>query len=413
MNWCVFLYFFFFLILFWKEIKSKERRLVYQTVLLIFLLSSAASVWLVYESEDFTNSEISIEAVVYHIPLLWLLITPIKSFEKKGGVVLTKSSNGFIIPFTGFVIFMMLIYIFTGIQDVSINALATEAQELRDNLEVDYYNGNVFLSYLAYYDKIYSVVPLVLMFYYIKFMPKNYIVILLLLFCSMATAILSLREAAREYIVKLMFVSLSLYLLLRDNNISMKWKKKLKKIFIVLGVIAMLLFITITYMRFTFTREIGATESSVGYLGQGFVNFSEKYDNYPDGVYREKGKRVFPIIFGTSSSNATNQPKHKNIRLDIFSTGIGTWLGDCGRFITVIMVLLFSYLFRIIGRIKEINVFTLIYYALVYEMTFSLLFFYHGAWNIGKVSSIILLILLDVFSRRVKYGKAVNYNSSL
>lgn len=413
MRWSIFLYFIFFFVLLLKERKSKICRPVYQCILLVFLMSSVASIWLLYNSEDYTQSRMSLEAVVYHIPLLWLLISPVKKFEKKQKATIVKSSDGVIIPFTCFVIFIMLIYIFTGIQDVSINALASEAQELRDNLEVDYYDGNAFLSYLAYYAKIYSVVPLVLMFYYIKHRPKNIIIILLLLFCSMGTAILSLREAAREYIVKVMFVSFCLYLLLKENNINDVWKKRLRRLFFVLGIVAVALFVTITYVRFTLTRDIDASETTASYLGQGFVNFSEKYENYPDGVYSEKGKRVFPILFGTSTSNTMKSPKHYSIRLDIFSTGIGTWLGDCGIFLTIIVTLLFSFLFRIIGRIKEMNVFTLIYYALVYEMTFSLLFFFHGAWNVGKVSSIFLLICFDVFCRKVNHGKTVYNNTRL
>ena len=413
MRWVVFLYLIFFLILLVRERRSKTPRYVYQTVLFFFLSGSIASIWLIFKSDDFENIRMSLEAVIYHISLLWLLISPLRNLEKDKKVTMIKSSDTILMPFTVFVITMMLIYIFTGIQDVSLSALATESQELRDNLDVDYYEGNGFLSYVAYYAKIYSVVPLVLVFYYIKFKPKNQIIIYLLLFCSLGTAILSLREAAREYIIKVLFVAFCLYLLLKDNNINTQWRRKLRRIFIVLGGLAVALFVVITIARFTLTRDIDATESSIAYLGQGFLNFSEKYVNYPDGLHLEKGKRVFPIIFGNPTSDIIKPPKHFRIRLDVFSTGIGTWLGDCGSVLTVIMVLLFNYLFRIVGRIKEMNVFTLIYYALIYEMIFSLLFFFHGAWNIGKVSSIILLICLDILCRKVKYGKIVYNNPSI
>lgn len=399
MKWLIILYPIFWFLVF-SRIKQKKNHRYYCAVILVFLLSALASSYLIFYDPEYQYKQLSIVAIIYHLLMMWLLLSPVGAFDRLYYSKINPIPINVLYPFTITIIIIMVLFIVNGIQDVSLAAIATDSQELRQLLREEKEYSNVFMRYMDYFGSTYSVIPLALMFYYMVFSPKSKIIIYLLLICSLGQAVLSLQAAGREYMIKYIFVFLSLYYL-TSNNLSKSWKKRTLFFFISIAVVFGAIFLLITFMRFTYTKDISASNNILNYLGQGNANFSEFFIKFPDGIYPEKGQNTFPLIFGHSDigSYDLNDYIYSDIELNVFGTGIGSWLNDCGIWLTIIVTLIFSFLFSIIGSIKEYNVFSLIYFGLVFEQVFSLLFFFHGSWNGTRVLSILILIFLDYLSR--------------
>lgn len=397
--WLIFLYPIFWVIVF-ARIRDKDTHKVYCSIILLFLLSALASCYLVYNTEEYANNPLDFIAISYHLLMMWLLLKSVKSYDNMHYKFIMPVPNKILMPFSIAIILIMLSYISLNISQVNINALLTDAQSLRSVLYEEQHVSS-YIRYINYLGETYSVIPLALMFYFMCYAPNRKVLIYVLFICSLGQAIISLSAAGREYILKYIFVFSILFYLV-GNNLSRIWFKRLKIILLIILIGFGAIFLLITYMRFTYTRDISSTQTILSYLGQGNVYFSERFLTFPDGIYPEKGQRTFPLIFGNSNygSYNLNDIIVTDVRLNVFATGIGTWLGDAGIFLTFIFTLFFSFIYKKIGDINNYNVFTIIYFALVFEQVFSLLFFFHGSWNGTRVLSILIIILLDLFSRR-------------
>lgn len=400
--WLIFLYPIFWAIIFYR-INDKKGHLMLCAIVLVLLLSALTSCYLVYYDEEYYGKELSFVAIVYHLALMWVYIKPLKYYDRMHSSKLHPIPSGLLQLFTFSIIIIMVLYVANGIQNVNIAALLTDSQELREVLLEEKTYNSIIMRYIDYVGSTYAMIPLALMFYYMSYSPNSKLIIYLLLLCSLGQAILSLEAAGREYILKYVFVFIALYYCV-SSNLTKAWKKRATFFFIGIAVSFVALFIIITIARFTYTRDISASSTILSYLGQGNVNFSENFIAFPEGIYPHKGQHTFPLIFGHSNISVynLNDTISTDVRLNVFATGIGSWLRDCGIYLTAIVTVFFSMLFRLIGRLKSYNVFTLIYFALVFEQVFSLLFFFHGTWNGTRVLFILLLVLLDKISRLSK-----------
>lgn len=397
--WLILLYPLFWGIVYWR-IRDKKNHPFYRMVILLFLLSALASSYLIFFDPNYVGKQLGFVAIAYHLIMMWLLLYPLQSYDRMCHSDWEQVPSSILTPVTVFIIVLMLVFIANGIQNVSLTAIATDSQELRQLVEEDKTYDSNLLRYVDYIGSTYSIVPLALMFYYMRYRPSSKLIIYLLLVCSLGQAVLSLAEAGREYMIKYVFVFFSLYLL-TNKGISKLWRKRIRVFFLGIIIAFGAIFLLITYMRFTYTRDITATSTIINYLGQGNANFTENFVAFPDGVYPKKGQHTFPIIFGHSDISLynLNSTFSTNVELNVFATGIGSWLRDCGIWLTIIVTLFFSMLFNIVGKIKTYNVFSLIYFALIFEQVFSLLFFFHGSWNGTRILSILILVFLDYSSR--------------
>jgi hypothetical protein len=153
-------------------------------------------------------------------------------------------------------------------------------------------------------------------------------------------------------------------------------------------------------MRFGDRKDTTTQLSLLNYLGQGYVNFSEAFDTYPDGLFPKKGTTCFPFFAGEGRDHfMTGKQVNSSIRMNVFRTIIGSWLLDCGALWTIFITFIYAFLFRIIGHNKNNNIFCYIYIALALDFSFSLLFFFHESITGTQLLTYFGLFFIDKLSR--------------
>lgn len=398
--WPIYLYPLFFSIIFFKYYR-KSGFSMYSIVLALYAFAGFSSVYLVCEVDNFKLLHISGLATVYHIFLLYVLIAPLKEFDRRVGEQLYTTKSSIMRPFTLLIIFLMSIYIYDGIKDVNITSILEDVHDVRAGIsEANFYESGGILGYIAYVAKGYTVVPIALMFYYIIHEPHRKKLIYILLFCSMGTMLVELRVAAREYLIKYLFVFLMAVIMLW-GKINANWQTRIRRILLVGGALVILVFLLITILRFEDT-DSGVFVSLLSYLGQGYAYFSEGFLEWPDGMFPEKGTLCFPFFSSSTRSNYNMADQVvTNIHLNVFRTSIGSWTADCGVYLTVLISVIFSYIYRTVAKQKKFTIFTIIYILMIYELTFSQLFFFNSQITGTKLLTVFILIFLDQISRRV------------
>ncbi len=391
----IFLYpIFFGLIFFWG---NKKKYRVYYLIILMYFLAGLSSVYLVMNVDNFSRLKLDAYAISYHLIMLILLLYPLKSYDRFSLREL-ETPTTVVDKFTYFIIAIIIIYIIDGCGDVSFNAIIQDVHGLREDVTKSFYQSSSFIGYIAYIAKNFSAVPLALMYYYIIKRPNSHILIIVLFICSLGTAFVELRVAAREYIMKFLFVAVCMYLICY-RQISKKWRQKIIGYGSVVAIIVLIVFLLITFLRFEDSKYTNTIQSLLSYFGQGYAYFSEAFLEYPNGMFEEKGTLCFPFFSGGGHSVFNlDEQVYSTITLNVFRTSIGSWLQDCGWALTVFVTCCFSILFYFIGRIRRFNAFSLIYIAWVYEFSFSLLFFFNSTITGTKILSIIVVVWLDLLN---------------
>lgn len=379
--------FFFFLLI--RELKVKTG-LLYKGLLLMYFLAGIAACIIFDTNQKVEGSYVSLLPVIFHCICLFLIISPFKKFEKFKNIDIQPIPSKLLGGMTFFFIFCGLYGILELAPQVSLASIMTDTQELRRLYDDE--KGQD--SYFSFFGCKYWTISLVLAFYYMKTQSKRWVIILLLIISSFCYICDGLRFAGRECILKYSFVIVVLFYFFK-NNIPSYYKKLVKTLFIVGGVMGISLLAVITYMRFDISQvseESDTTASVFSYFGQGLVNFSSIFKLFPDGLTH--GGHTFPTFFGPEPSNLNT----KGIAWNTFSTTIGSWIKDMGITGAVFMTFAYNALLRIIGSIK-CNIFTIFYVAWAYEFFFSTPFFYNDVWNGSRLISLFVIIMLDWYVR--------------
>lgn len=395
MKYLILLYPLFFLLVFlWG--KDKRSHLLYNIIVLIYFFAGLSSVYICFYLEAYKNLPITIGAILYQLFLLFLLLKPIRLYDERGKMPLLKP-NTEVHFFTIFIIGIILVYFFEGIQNVSMERIMIDVQGLREEL-IEQEGAISFFGYIAFVAKQLSVVPVALMFYYMVNQPERKILICALFLCGLAFPFVELQFAAREYLIKYLFVLFCLYMCIKDK-LSQQWKKTVKFYGIITAVPILSIFFLITFQRFGDTSDSDVTNSLFSYFGQGYAYFTEAFLAFPDGM--SEGSSCFPI-FGGSSHSAYNvgQQVYSSIHFNVFRTTIGSWLLDCGWLLTIIITIIYFLLFRKIGMLRYHNAFTLIYMGWVYDFIFQALFFFHSRVTGTSAVVYLFVIFIDFLSRR-------------
>lgn len=397
--WLVVLYPLFFGLWIIYEHREKNNTL-FLGILLIFFLSGLSSIYLKEFDTEYSIKKMSVMAVVYHLFTLWMIIYPFKAYEKKSQVHLQRYPNSIIYTLSIVCICLSFVYFINGVGDIDWHTLFYDSQELRANLNEEYVETGSLIAYISYFGKVFSVLPMALFFYCLIYNSKKKFLLALLLLSSLCSAVISLRVGGREYILKYLFVFVTMFFITR-GHLDPKVKRKVKLLFLILLGLLGGIFLLITILRFSNDYNQNSTiDSIISYFGQGFINFSERFMNYPNGTYVEKGCSNFPIIAGYAKHRHELPPELYWIRNDIFSTGIGTWLTDCGTVLTLFIVAIYHTSLKRLGQLSYYTVFTLFYYAFAYELLFSLPFFFHNPWNGSKTFAFVILVFIDWFCRK-------------
>lgn len=400
----IFLYPIFFAIWF-ILIKEKKKHIIYAGFVFAFLLSSVCSTYLVYNDEEYQRNIIDLVAIMYHLVAFFLLFYPLRLFDERRNIPFQPSKENVLFPFTIFIIVIMITYFVNSITSVSVSSIIEDAANVRyeTTSEGGYSNfaQNSLLAYVDIFARYYSFMPLALTFYYIKFSPGKKVLILVLLFCSIVNPIISLKVASRDVIIRYVVVFAICYYYFR-GNIKKEWTNNLKTFFVVFGSFAVAMFLVISISRFEDRTDNGTLVSFVQYFGQGFANFSKFFVDFPDGLRPDNHGAVrFPIFAEQAvSSLNTNDTVAANYYLNVFSTSVGSFVGDCGWLIGIIVVITVSFLFTYIGKMKSNNVFTLFYALSIFEFAYMSIFYYSGRVDRYYVVLMLVLIVLDKMSRK-------------
>ncbi len=398
----LYLYILFYL-LFILFTKNKSKKVIFLCTLTMYLSSSIASVY-IYDIM-YKGYPIILEAIVFHIVMLFLLLFPLQGYDKYKYIKIPREDDKKLKIFSIIIISLCLFKMYFDIQNVNLNILLTDVQSLRNALvENTFRESNIIVRYLNFFADQYWGVALVLAFYYMRYYPHKKRLITLLLISSLGVIVSGLRVGAREYFIKYIY----LFLILTywySSTIAAQWGKIIRRLFIVIGCCFVSFFLLITILRFgensTYDSPI---ESLLSYLGQGYIHFSSYFIEFQDGV--TGGALKFPVFVGKSVSNFNLSDEiYSKATLNAFSTTIGSWVFDVGIIITVIITILHNFIFRRIAK-KKASIFNLIYIIWIYDFIFSCMFFYNETIN----GSRILSILLIVFFERISFNSS-NKNS--
>ncbi len=381
----------FFLIIFLR-IKQKKNHLFYSGLIFVYLFASICSY---FDMQGLNRGAyLDLTAILFHCLCLFLILRRFNKFDKFRNIEIIKLDNATLYTLTGFFILCGTVAIIEGLPQVSLYSIVNETQDLRLLMESEGF-GQRF--YLTYFGVKYWTIPLVLAFYYIRYKPEKKILILLLFIVSFAYVIDGLKVAGRECLLKYSFVFFVFFLFFKDT-LGGEWKKRLKLTMIVGASLIVGFFAIITFMRFDVSKvqqSINVNSSLITYAGQGFVNFSSVFYHFPKGL--SHGSSHFPFFF----PNAVRTADMSGLRLNTFSTSIGTWVKEFGIFGAFILTLIYSLLLKVVTSIK-CNIFTLFYVAWALEFVFSMLFFYNEVLNGSRVISLATIILFDVLLRNYK-----------
>lgn len=398
----LYIYFLFFL-LFFLFVKQKKDKVAFLIMLLLYLLGSIAAI-LVYD-KLYKGYILSVEAILFHISMIFLLLYPLQEFDSVSKNSIERSDYKLVRGFSIFVIFICLLKISTDIPNINISVMFSDVSFLRNALEEGAFReSNVIIRYLNFFAGQYWSVALVLAFYFMLHYPSKRLIIIFLLISSLGIIISGFRVAAREYLVKYVFILFILTYWFSDK-INKHWKHFLKKTGILLGGVFCFFFLLITFLRFgNSSRFDSPVTSMLSYLGQGFIHFSSYFNEFSEGV--TGGAIRFPFFAGKSMS-AYNISEHiyTNADLNVFSTTIGSWIFELGIVWTVIITFLHNYIFKRVGK-SQMTIYKLIYIIWIYDFIFSALFFYNEVLNTSRIASILLIVFLDYISNK-KYSKNI------
>lgn len=390
----LYLYILFYL-LFILFTKNKSKKVIFLCTLTMYLSSSIASIY-IYDIM-YKGYPIILEAVVFHIMMLFLLLFPLQKYDQYKYINLPREDDKKLKIFSIIIISLCLFKMFFDIQNINLNILLSDVQSLRNALtEGSFRESNAIIRYFNFFASQYWGVALVLAFYYMRYYPHKKRLITLLLISSLGVIVSGLVVAAREYLIKYIFLFLILTYWF-TSSISSYWKRKIRMSFIVLSGVFISFFLLITFLRFGETSTYDSPlDSMFSYFGQGYIHFSTYFTEFEDGL--TKGAIRFPFFAGKSvSAYDLNEIFYTDAGLNSFPTTIGSWYLEVGFIWTIIITLIHFFVFIHIGKSK-FTIFKLIYVIWIYDFIFSCMFFYNEVLNGSRILSILLIIIFERIS---------------
>lgn len=391
----------FFLILYWNLRKYKDNT-TYKYIIWLYLAGAISACYIKdLPGLEYKDMPLSFTAILYHCLMMFLLLLPFRDYCKFSSAKLKSSNEMILVLLIAIIVPISLYYIVQSFISLDLNMIFIDVAQLRKGLlEADSDSGTLN-TYLQAFSNTFHGLALSLAFYYIVKAPQKKMLIALLILCSLSQVIHSLNFAAREYVVKYVFVFIMLMLLLKDK-ISSQWKTSLKRMMVVFGSLILVFFVAVTIFRFTISEHYdNPLDSIFAYLGQGMVQFSHRFLEYPDGVFG--GQQLFPIFTGGEkvTSFNVNSVVDSEFFLNTFSTTIGSWVFDCGIFYATLLTVVHYLLFKVVGKL-QFNIFTIYYLIYAYEFIFSCIFFYNDTIGKLRLETLAFIIILNIINNRIQ-----------
>lgn len=383
-----------FLFLFLK-IRNKKENIVYTLLVLMYFLSSVAAVYL--HSYDFWYSTIQIMwyAVIFHLFFTLLILTSYKNIEIKFKSIPPVQNSLAFSVLTWIIIVLGISSIIINIPKIDLTTMLYYSKELRV-FETDGERGG-FIDYIAFFGSRYYSLALVMAFYYIINYPKKKFIIIILLLCSLTIVVSGMIVAAREYIIKYLYLIGIMFLLYR-KKLPKIWKKSLMISGVVFATLGILMFLFISYARFGDTiGRLGdeATKNSlIEYYGQGWINFSLLFDMFSAPLL-PIGALHFPFFSsGRVSMFNLNDVINANFSLNVFATSLGSWMQDGGVLFAACISILLASMIRFIQN-RRPSVYNVYYLIWFYDYAFSYLFFFNDIFTGSRVLSVLVIVFFD------------------
>ena len=227
-------------------IKNKRKRLVYTTIVIMYLLSAISSLYLFYNVPEFMKKPVYWDAVIYHLIFTFLLLAPVKKIDEIKSVSIPRIKNtNFFHLFTMVVIVLCLMSIKLAWQNIDFAAVFNEANSLR----VFERESGTLEAYIRFFGTRYYSLALVLAFYYILHEPHKKTLIILLFVCSLSSVISGMQVAAREYLIKYIYLAGVLFLICK-NGISKSWNRRIVIMGSIVAFLGIAMFMFISISRF-------------------------------------------------------------------------------------------------------------------------------------------------------------------
>lgn len=385
--------FFFFLFVI---IRSKKYFPCYVVTLGLYFTSGIGCV-IFYMIQDY-KSPIIPDAILFHIIMLFLLIIPIKYYDRFAYEKIELIPEKILKPFVYIIIVSSIYSIYKSFDRIDFNRILTDVVNIRNEIGEEKITESGIIGYIVYYARIFWSLALVLMFYYIIYFPKKKIIIFLLFISSLSQVIESFTIAGRDIVLKYIFIFFILILLFRFE-LPQKTKRYIYKLLIIIGIFFISFFSLISILRWDMNdyAETSTIEGLISYLGQPFLYFSEYFEHF-SSTGATGGNIHFPLFsFSENTVNRLNTGEYiqVNMKLNTFSTSIGSWIFEVGALAASLITVIHHFLMIGLKRKKK-TIFTIIYVIWVFEFIFFSLFYYIYTINLSFLGSIFIVKILEI-----------------
>lgn len=388
----------------------RHRTGVSKYLVSIYLVSFVCGLMLFlfyYHTIDYPQ-RVTVEPVLFHILLLFLLLFPIINFSKSfcadkiiiNARALNLYSWAIIIPSIIAVVLSFIdvlkILLF---QDFLVARRAFLAGSI-SNLYTD--NYGVF-GYLPSFGPQISFLALFFFFYRYFYKSKHDLTSLLLFISSFAIVLNNLAIAGREGFVR-WFLYLGFCWVVFNKNIPFKRYKTVYLWGLTSLTIIGSFFMAITSDRFEESDE-GTAHSIILYAGQPSYNFSYRYWAF----FNKDGSQIgtlFPLVSGAERDNYAAADATTDFRLNTFSTIAGSFLGSVGGITCLLIAIIWCVLMIVVFRHppKGIGISLMVTYLFMYEIVMlGVLYYLHGNrfTQLSIVAYILLAFMLENGRKKV------------
>jgi len=322
------------------------------------LLNCILSIISIYLFNDAENAQyfkpLTLFPFIYLYVVSRFLLSPLYAYDIKGTTYLNGVDKALVYTISIIYIASAIIGVpdiisnfTTGLSKMLIDdSVASDLYlESRDAVQ---YAGSDITNLASIISGAFSGLAYVMFFYFLTFEHKNKTFILLLFICLFVGAVRSIAIGQRGGLVEDFNKFLVTYLLFKPF-LSESINKKVKKVFVVAAVLALLPLSLVTISRFG--QSEGSISSSVSYYAGQSALYFDNYGLDDNGI--RYGDRTFPLFkrmvgFSDVPKNffeRRSKYPHLKINDEVFSTYVGDWAIDFGPIAAFILLVIITVFF--------------------------------------------------------------------
>lgn len=408
------LYFLLLFLYFYRNNKEGKYKLVL-VVIGVYLFSAIAGVVL-YNSKNSYFSNLTLLPALFYFALFYIAIIPLKKCDVSQ-IARFEINDKFVRYLCIFLLLTSLLPFLESVLKIrSFFAMADVGEymtEMHNDRQTGEQKQTVVLStvstQLLRFSLWFSELIPILLFYLIVKYKKINVYSAGLLISQVLVLLNSMLNGGRSAFAYLIIYYVFVYFLF-SSQFSASAKKRIQRVFFVIGGIAATFLLLITVWRFQ-SKKSDRTDTSQAivewmavYAGEGMLNFNEYVWNMKAETEGDRTVPYFKSLLGmhTFEENFQRREYWENkteIPEFIFYTTIGNFVQDFGLFFGALVVLVTS---RLVSRVAVKNklrkVYNIFIIALYYRiLSLGIFFFPYGGFNGGKTLLKIFIIILVMY----------------